>query len=130
MGEQLYNNRKEKMRLTYLDLFRKRGMKAIYPSFVLQPILGAVRAASEANNHSMGEWYRNQSEYRQYGLRFEDLLVEDPVVEEAIRRLPAHEKYGRDMRKKRALDCQVKGKVVKILLIIINNNNNNKRTII
>ena len=36
------------------------------------------------------------------GLRYEDLLAENPTVNEALRRLPEHELVARDQRMKRA----------------------------
>ncbi|GAB5366656.1 hypothetical protein AAMO2058_001162300 [Amorphochlora amoebiformis] len=44
-----------------------------------------------------------------YGLRYDDLLIEtDPDVMTAISRLPPRERALRQMRLKRALDCELK----------------------
>merc|ERR1712146_286282 len=56
----------------------------------------------------VGPAYRAACGYRAYGLRYQDLLVETPVVVEAIRRLPPLEQELRTRRLKIANDCAIK----------------------
>ncbi len=51
---------------------------------------------------SLDRKYTAAQNYRRYGLRFEDLLVETPDVAEAIKRLPKDVLAARDDRIKRA----------------------------
>lgn len=58
-----------------------------------------------------GRMYRKKlhSDLNKFGLRYHDLLMEtDPVVMEAVRRLPPRERALRQMRMKRALDLEMK----------------------
>merc|ERR1711907_313664 len=56
----------------------------------------------------VGPAYRAACGHRAYGLRYQDLLVETPVVVEAIRRLPPLEQELRTRRLKIANDCAIK----------------------
>lgn len=52
--------------------------------------------------------YANLAGYRQYGLKYQDLLVETKDVDEALRRLPMHEQVMRARRIKLASDLALK----------------------
>merc|ERR1712188_342889 len=56
----------------------------------------------------VGPAYRAACGHRAYGLRYQDVLVETPVVVEAIRRLPPLEQELRTRRLKIANDCAIK----------------------
>jgi len=57
--------------------------------------------------------YFEYTGHRQYGLRFEDLLIQKkPSVEEALRRLPVEEQIARDRRIKIAFDLSCKNDVL------------------
>eukprot|EP00741_Cyanophora_paradoxa_P007346 tig00001107_g7106.t1 len=51
---------------------------------------------------------RMEQDLRKYGLRYEDLLIEDEEVLEALKRLPADVLEARNKRVKRAVDLSVK----------------------
>ncbi|KAH8108117.1 ubiquinol-cytochrome-c reductase complex subunit 6 [Cristinia sonorae] len=52
---------------------------------------------------SHADWYANLAGYRQMGLKYDDLLIEErPDVERAINRLTPRETYDRSYRFKRA----------------------------
>merc|ERR1712139_64742 len=48
------------------------------------------------------------TQLKKYGLRFEDIHVETPQVQEAVRRLPPQEQEERSMRIRRAADLSFK----------------------
>lgn len=51
----------------------------------------------------LAEWYHTKMGYRQLGLRYEDLLMEESeVVQLALKRLPPREAYDRVFRIRRA----------------------------
>ncbi|KAI0831060.1 ubiquinol-cytochrome-c reductase complex subunit 6 [Trametes gibbosa] len=53
-------------------------------------------------------WYANVAGYRQVGLKYDDLLVEErPDVERALARLTPREAYDRAFRFKRASQCSI-----------------------
>ncbi|XP_034937342.1 cytochrome b-c1 complex subunit 7-like [Chelonus insularis] len=49
------------------------------------------------------KWYFNLSRYNQLGLRHDDILYENEIVSEAVRRLPAHVYDERTFRIVRAM---------------------------
>ncbi|TDL27430.1 cytochrome bd ubiquinol oxidase [Rickenella mellea] len=56
----------------------------------------------------LAEWYANIAGYRQMGLRYDDLIVEErPDVKKAISRLPAKEAYDREYRFRLASQCSI-----------------------
>ncbi|KAG5639587.1 hypothetical protein H0H81_010789 [Sphagnurus paluster] len=56
----------------------------------------------------IANWYANASGYRQYGFKYDDLLVEErPDVQRALGRLTTREKYDRAFRLKRASQASV-----------------------
>jgi ubiquinol-cytochrome c reductase subunit 7 len=52
-------------------------------------------------------WMFNLSGFNQYGLYKNDVMLETPEVEEAIRRLPSHLQDERAFRIQRAVQCSV-----------------------
>jgi len=51
----------------------------------------------------IANWYADISGYRQYGFKYDDLLVEErPDIQRALTRLSPREKYDRAFRLKRA----------------------------
>ena len=46
------------------------------------------------------------------GLKYEDLLVEEPDVEKALKRISTESLHEREQRIKRAFDCSVKRKTL------------------
>eukprot|EP00002_Diphylleia_rotans_P028968 TRINITY_DN585_c0_g3_i1.p2 TRINITY_DN585_c0_g3~~TRINITY_DN585_c0_g3_i1.p2 ORF type:complete len:111 (+),score=29.37 TRINITY_DN585_c0_g3_i1:60-392(+) len=73
---------------------------------MLSRFLQSPTAARVADRFA--ESYKNLMGYRRYGLRFDDLLIEDEVVSEAIRRLPKEEQNARLIRMKLALNASLK----------------------
>lgn len=65
-------------------------------------------AASGTWMHAFARTYRRWSGIHKYGLQYEDLLVETPAVNEALRRLPHDMLVARDQRIKRAFDLSHK----------------------
>jgi len=65
------------------------------------------------------KFYTNmvKAELNAYGLRYQDLLLEDPTVSEAIRRMPPSEKLARERRIKRAIDLSLKKTVLPAHLV-------------
>jgi len=56
----------------------------------------------------MANWYANLAGYRQMGLKYDDLLVEEnPTVQRALNRLTARELYDRSYRFKIASHCSL-----------------------
>ncbi|RXW24175.1 hypothetical protein EST38_g1671 [Candolleomyces aberdarensis] len=56
----------------------------------------------------LANWYANASRYRQYGFKYDDLLVEEnPTVQRALSRLTPRETYDRAYRLKRASHASV-----------------------
>jgi len=76
--------------------------KKEYPGWY-QSLMDAVRGASIDQRYTKG------MNYRRFGLRFEDLLVETPDVREALFRLPKDVLSARDDRIKRALVLSTAG---------------------
>ncbi|CAI8037707.1 Cytochrome b-c1 complex subunit 7 [Geodia barretti] len=63
--------------------------------------------------NSLSAWAVRNAGYQKYGLRREDLYMEeDPAVAEAIRRLPQEEQDLRLWRLKRALDLSMKKSIL------------------
>jgi len=60
-------------------------------------------------NTRYGDFYRDYKGHRRYGLKYEDLLFEDTITMEALRRLPKSEQYSRFERLKVAIDLEIKG---------------------
>jgi len=56
----------------------------------------------------VGTWYYEEAGWCKYGLLRDDLLPENPAVQETLRRLPPHVLAARDMRFKRAFDLDLK----------------------
>lgn len=67
-----------------------------YPSWY-QRLMGLVKGSN------VDRFYTNAMNYRRYGLRFEDLLVETPDVQVALSRLPKDVLSDRDDRIKQAI---------------------------
>lgn len=66
-------------------------------------VYNIVTRASNAYKASVG------NELRRYGLRYDDLLNEyDPIVKEALSKLPPEEMELRNKRLKRAIDLDLK----------------------
>lgn len=76
--------------------------KKEYPAWY-QSLMEAVHGAGLDKRYTKG------MNYRRYGLRFEDLLVETPDVREALFRLPKDVLAARDDRIKRALVLSAAG---------------------
>ncbi|KAF9066892.1 cytochrome b-c1 complex subunit 7 [Rhodocollybia butyracea] len=56
----------------------------------------------------VAQWYANVSGYRKYGLRYDDLIMEENEdVQRAIKRLTPREQYDRAYRFKRASHASV-----------------------
>ncbi|KAF7304728.1 Ubiquinol-cytochrome-c reductase complex subunit 6 [Mycena kentingensis (nom. inval.)] len=56
----------------------------------------------------ISKWYANGALYRQYGLLYDDLLIEErPDVQKALSRLTPREAYDRAFRIKRASQADV-----------------------
>ncbi|KAI5927021.1 cytochrome b-c1 complex subunit 7 [Camillea tinctor] len=61
----------------------------------------------------VASWYANAAGYRQLGLRFDDLILEeDEDVLKAIQRLSPKESYDRVYRIRRAYQCSVSHKLL------------------
>jgi len=59
----------------------------------------------------LASWYANVSGYRQMGLKYDDLLVEEnPEVQRALKRLTPREQYDRAYRFKLASQASVQHK--------------------
>ncbi|XP_790921.1 cytochrome b-c1 complex subunit 7 [Strongylocentrotus purpuratus] len=58
------------------------------------------------------KWYYSLCGFNQLGLRRDDTLRSNPIVEEAIRRLPENEYNDRVFRIKRALDLSLKHSIL------------------
>lgn len=58
-----------------------------------------------------------KAELNAYGLRYQDLLLEDANVSEAIRRLPPSAKLARERRIKRAIDLSLKKTILPANLV-------------
>ncbi|EPX72076.1 ubiquinol-cytochrome-c reductase complex subunit 6 [Schizosaccharomyces octosporus yFS286] len=57
--------------------------------------------------------YINLSGYRKFGLRYDDLtLEENDVVEKALSRLPEHESFDRVYRIRRAMQLNIENKIL------------------
>ncbi|KAJ5745423.1 hypothetical protein N7520_010605 [Penicillium odoratum] len=56
----------------------------------------------------VANWYTDAAGYRKLGLKFDDLRPEEsPVMQQALRRLPAKEAYDRIFRIRRAFQCSI-----------------------
>ncbi|TEB36271.1 ubiquinol-cytochrome-c reductase complex subunit 6 [Coprinellus micaceus] len=56
----------------------------------------------------VANWYANASRYRQYGFKYDDLVMEEtPSVQRALDRLTLRETYDRAYRLKRASQASV-----------------------
>ncbi|KAJ7581071.1 cytochrome bd ubiquinol oxidase subunit [Mycena floridula] len=56
----------------------------------------------------LAKWYTQRMGYRQYGLKYDDILVEEREdVQKALGRLTPQEGYDRAFRLKRAAHCSV-----------------------
>lgn len=61
----------------------------------------------------IANWYGNAAGYRQYGLRYDDLLEEERVAHKlALDRLSPREQYDRVYRIRRSVQCSVQHKVL------------------
>jgi len=66
-----------------------------------------------AHSSGFSERYMNWMGYRRYGLRFEDILLETPAIQEALHRLPAEVLSDRDDRMKGAFVASSSGDILK-----------------
>ena len=61
----------------------------------------------------IANWYANAAGYRQYGLRYDDLLEEERVAHKlALDRLSPREQYDRVYRIRRSVQCSVQHKLL------------------
>ncbi|KAI1173154.1 ubiquinol-cytochrome C reductase complex 14kD subunit-domain-containing protein [Nemania sp. FL0916] len=86
--------------------YRSPAMASLAPFIMKRPWL-----------HNMlmpvANWYCNAAGYRQLGLRFDDLIIEEnEQVLAALKRLPPQEAYDRVYRLRRALQCSVSHKLL------------------
>merc|ERR1712018_891412 len=81
--------------LTYLAVKNSNALATTVPS----------RNLNSKVPFGIRKWMYNLSGYNQYGLYKDDCVVEDPIVTEAIRRLPAQIQDERNFRIARA--CQL-----------------------
>eukprot|EP01119_Soliformovum_irregulare_P019700 TRINITY_DN62_c0_g1_i1.p1 TRINITY_DN62_c0_g1~~TRINITY_DN62_c0_g1_i1.p1 ORF type:complete len:128 (+),score=35.35 TRINITY_DN62_c0_g1_i1:68-451(+) len=71
-----------------------------------------ARLTNAVATSKYGRSYRDACGHRKFGLMYDDLLAENPVVEEAIRRLSDEERQARYRRIKIASDLTIKGKAL------------------
>ena|SRR6476660_2809772 len=77
---------------------------ALIAALKLQPTSVVGKTLVKISN-----WHTKQMGYRQMGLKYDDLLSEEnPIVEEAVKRLTPSEYYERLFRTRRALNLSVK----------------------
>ncbi|KAG6909438.1 hypothetical protein DXG01_000423 [Tephrocybe rancida] len=75
--------------------------------FSLAPYIKSSRTLSKWIK-PVASWYAQASGYRQYGFKYDDLLVEEREdVQRALTRLTLREKYDRAFRLKRASQASV-----------------------
>ena len=63
------------------------------------------RSFLETTLVKVAKWYRKSMGYHKYGLRKEDILIENADITEALSRLPKQERLDREFRFKRAFDA-------------------------
>eukprot|EP01040_Poterioochromonas_malhamensis_P004589 gene4590-4920_t len=67
---------------------------------------GATNVAARLYQRSLAK------NLKEYGLKYEDLLIETPAVERALSRIPAEVRIERERRIKRAIDASAKKKTL------------------